>query len=73
MTGMSDNDYRQVLNELESLLRETAATLQHFEETGMDEQLHEDYQKLLSIQAEALREQQIYLDALRQDSPGWLH
>ncbi|WP_462321408.1 hypothetical protein [Halochromatium sp.] len=73
MTGMSDDDYRHLLNELESLLRETAETLQRFEETGMDEQLHEDYQKLLTIQAEAQREQQIYLDALRHHPPGQLH
>lgn len=72
MTGMSDNDYRQVLSELETLLQETAATLQRFVETGMDQELPEDYQKLLSIQAEALREQQVYLDALQHD-PDRLH
>lgn len=73
MNGMSDDEYRQVLSELESLLRETAETLQRFIETGMDEQLDEDYQKLLTIQAEALREQQVYLNALRHDPPGRLH
>lgn len=73
MSGMSDNEHRQVLRELESLLRETSEMLQRFVETGMDEQLNENYQKLLSIQAEALREQQIYLDALSRDLPERLH
>lgn len=73
MSEMSDNDYRQVLNELERLLQETAKTLQRFVETGMDERLQEDYQKLLEIQAEALREHQIYLNALRDDPPDRLH
>lgn len=67
MTGMSDSDYRHVLNELESLLQETAETLERFVETGMDQELPEDYQKLLAIQAEALHEQQVYLNALRQE------
>lgn len=72
MTGMSDNDYRQVLSELERLLQDTAETLQRFEETGMDQELAEDYETLLAIQAEALREQQVYLDALRHE-PDRLH
>ncbi|MBK5941910.1 hypothetical protein CCR96_22235 [Halochromatium roseum] len=72
MTGMSDSDYRHVLNELESLLRDTAETLERFVETGMDQELPEDYQKLLAIQAEALHEQQVYLNALRQE-PEYRH
>jgi|GEM_PF-5981156 len=67
MTGMSDSDYRYILNELESLLEETAETLARFHETGMDEILREDYQKLLEIQAKALREHETYLNALRQE------
>ncbi|WP_201223902.1 hypothetical protein [Halochromatium roseum] len=69
---MSDSDYRHVLNELESLLRDTAETLERFVETGMDQELPEDYQKLLAIQAEALHEQQVYLNALRQE-PEYRH
>lgn len=72
MTEMSDDDYRQVLSELETLLQDTAETLQRFVETGMDQELPEDYQKLLRIQAEALHEQQVYLDALRHE-PDRLH
>ncbi|NEX16620.1 MAG: hypothetical protein C1943_08330 [Halochromatium sp.] len=67
MTGMSDSDYRYILNELESLLEETAETLERFHETGMDEILRDDYQKLLEIQAKALREHERYLNALRQE------
>lgn len=66
MTGMSDSDYRHLLNELESLLQDTAETLRRFEDTGMDERMPEDYQTLLAIQVEARREQQNYLRALRQ-------
>ncbi len=66
MTGMSDSDYRHLLNELESLLEDTAEMLQRFEDSGMDERMPEDYQTLLAIQAKALQEQQSYLQALRQ-------
>ncbi|MEA3640931.1 MAG: hypothetical protein VBE63_13430 [Lamprobacter sp.] len=67
MTGMSESDYRHILNELESLLQETAETIEGFLDTGMDQALPDDYQKLLDIQAVALREQAFYLNALRQE------
>jgi hypothetical protein len=63
---MSDSDYRHLLNELESLLEDTAETLERFQQTGMDQVLTDDYQRLLAIQAEALQQHQHYLDALRQ-------
>jgi hypothetical protein len=72
VTRLGDSDHRHVLDELESLLRETAKTLERFQSTGMDQVLPDDYQKLLVIQAEALREQQVHLSALR-DHPSRRH
>jgi len=46
---MTPDDHQRVIDELQTLIDETQHMLTRFEALGMDEELAEDYEKLLTI------------------------
>lgn len=55
------SDYHQhVINELQKVIDDTQATLTRFEEAGMDEEMPADYEKLLRILDEAIKQQRAH-------------
>ncbi|QOR39203.1 hypothetical protein HNO52_12270 [Billgrantia diversa] len=54
---MTEDEHQQVISQLESVICETRETLAAFEVTGMDEQMPEDYDKLLTILDQSVKQQ----------------
>ncbi|QJQ99844.1 hypothetical protein [Halomonas sp. PGE1] len=54
---MTENQHQQIIDELQTVLDDTRATMERFEATGMDEQMPEDYDKLLKILDDAVKQQ----------------
>ena len=46
---MTADEHQQVIDELQVVIDDTQHTIERFEATGMDEQMPEDYEKLLDI------------------------
>ncbi len=61
---MTDDDHQRVINELQQVIDDTQATLTRFEETGMDEEMPADYDKLLTILDDAITQQREHTQAL---------
>lgn len=62
--SMTTNEYEQVIDDLENLIAETRATLVRFEDSGMDEKIPADYQRLHDIYAKAVNDQRAYTLAI---------
>ncbi|MGA4493721.1 hypothetical protein [Vreelandella venusta] len=54
---MTSDDHQHVINELQKVIDDTQATLQRFEDTGMDKEMPVDYEKLLDILDGAVEQQ----------------
>ncbi|MBR2514864.1 MAG: hypothetical protein IKE45_12820 [Halomonas sp.] len=54
---MTNDEQQHVIDELQALINDTQATLKRFEDTGMDEQMLEDYDKLLEVLDNAIKQQ----------------
>ena len=54
---MTDDEHQQVINELQKVIADTQAILSRFEATGMDDEMREDYDKLLGILDDAAKQQ----------------
>lgn len=54
---MTVDDHQRVIDELQAVLDDTRATMERFEAIGMDEQMPEDYDKLLDILDNAVKQQ----------------
>ncbi|EWH02989.1 hypothetical protein [Halomonas sp. BC04] len=54
---MNESDYQRVIDELQAVIEDTQRTIERFEATGMDEQMTEDYEKLLSILDDSVKQQ----------------
>ena len=54
---MNETDHQRVINELQAVIDDTQHTLGRFDATGMDEQMPEDYAKLLDILDDAVKQQ----------------
>tara|TARA_R100000988_G_C3933912_1_gene132816 strand:+ start:167 stop:358 length:192 start_codon:yes stop_codon:yes gene_type:complete len=61
---MTDDDHQRVINELQQVIDDTQATLTRFEATGMDEEMPVDYDKLLTILDDAIKQQREHTQAL---------
>ncbi|MDP3534589.1 MAG: hypothetical protein Q8S08_04255 [Halomonas sp.] len=61
---MTPDDHQRVIDELQTLIEETQQTLTRFEATGMDEELAADYEKLLEILDNAIKQQREQTKAL---------
>lgn len=70
---MTVDEHQQVIDELQTVLDDTRATMERFEAIGMDEQMSEDYDKLLDILDNAVKQQREHtlamLDAMPFGSP----
>ena len=55
--AMNETDHQRVINELQAVIDDTQHTLDRFEATGMDEQMPDDYEKLLIILNDAVKQQ----------------
>lgn len=54
---MKSGEIQQLINELQGVIDDTQKTINRFEEAGMDEQMPEDYDKLLEILGDAVTQQ----------------
>lgn len=54
---MTDEEQQQVIDELQKVIDETQQTIGRFEATDMDEQMPEDYEKLLAMLDDAVKQQ----------------
>lgn len=54
---MTPEEHEHVINELQTVIDETQATLKRFEESGMEGNMPEDYEKLLAILDDAVKQQ----------------
>lgn len=54
---MNEADYQRVIDELQAVIDDTQQTIDRFETTGMDEQMPEDYDKLLTILDVSVKQQ----------------
>ncbi|RAR64593.1 hypothetical protein BCL93_101415 [Onishia taeanensis] len=61
---MRESDYQRVIDELEKLIQGTKQLIERFDSTGMDEEMQEDYDKLLTIYDQAIKDQAHYTQAM---------
>lgn len=61
---MTPDDHQRVINELQKLVDETQLTLTRFKETGMDEDMPEDFEKLLEILDGAIKRQRAHTNEM---------
>lgn len=54
---MTPEEYEHVIDELQSVIDETHATLKRFEKTGMNDEMPKDYETLLAILDNAVKQQ----------------
>jgi len=61
---MNETDYQRVINELQTVIDDTQHTLDRFEASGMDTQMLEDYETLLVILDNAVKQQRAHTLAM---------
>lgn len=61
---MTPEEYEHVIDELQSVIDETQATLKRFEKTGMDSEMPKDYQALLDILDDAIKQQRAHTQGM---------
>lgn len=61
---MTHQEHQRVIDELQVVIDDTQATLKRFEETGMDEDMPEDYGKLLTVLNDAVKQQREHTVAM---------
>ncbi|AIA73872.1 hypothetical protein FF32_03190 [Halomonas campaniensis] len=54
---MTNEEQQHVIDELQTVIADTQATLQRFEDIGMDKEMPKDYEKLLDILDGAVKQQ----------------
>lgn len=64
---ISAADHQHIVNELQTLIDDTQHTLNRFEATGMDQQMPEDYETLLAILDDAVKQQRRHTLAMLDD------
>ncbi|WP_302139196.1 hypothetical protein [Halomonas alkalicola] len=61
---MTVDEHQKVIDELQGVIDDTQHTIDRFEATGMDEQMPEDYDKLLEILDDAVTQQRAHTLAM---------
>ncbi|MDR5887788.1 MULTISPECIES: hypothetical protein [Halomonadaceae] len=61
---MSPDEHQRVAQELESLIRDTQATIERAENHGLDQTSPEDFQALLDIVDSAVKQQREHTQAM---------
>jgi len=54
---MTPDEHQKVIDELQVVIDDTQHTIDRFEATGMDKQIPEDYEKLMTILDDAVKQQ----------------
>jgi len=54
---MTPDDHQRVIDELQAVIEDTQRTIDRFDATGMQEEMADDYEKLLSIVDDAVTQQ----------------
>ncbi|NYS59728.1 hypothetical protein [Vreelandella salicampi] len=54
---MTPDEHEHVIDELQAVIDDTQATLKRFENTSMEDEMPEDYEKLLTILDDAVKQQ----------------
>lgn len=54
---MTVDDHQQVIDELQAVIDDTQSIIERFEATAMEAEMREDYEKLLGILDEAVKQQ----------------
>lgn len=54
---MTHEEHQRVIDELQVVIDDSQATLKRFENTGMEDEMLEDYGKLLAILDDAVKQQ----------------
>ncbi len=67
---MTEHDYQRIIDALQDLIDETQSTLERFETAGMDEKMSEDYEKLLDILDQAVKQQREHTLAMLEGEAG---
>lgn len=67
---MGEADYQRIIDALQALIDETQSTLERFETSGMDEKMSEDYEKLLDILDQAVKQQRGHTLAMLEGEAG---
>ncbi|MYL23442.1 hypothetical protein GLV89_06525 [Halomonas alkaliantarctica] len=61
---MTPDEHQHVIDELQAVIDETQQTIERFEHTGMDAEMPEDYEKLLAILDDAVKQQREHTQAM---------
>jgi len=61
---MRIENHQKITDELQGVIDDTQYTIDRFEDTGMDEQIPEDYEKLLDILDDAVKQQRAHTLAI---------
>lgn len=61
---MTADEHKRVIDELQALIDDTQQTLKRFEATGINEEMTEDYEKLLDILDSAVKQQREHTQAM---------
>lgn len=54
---MTNEEHQTVIDELQALIGDTQHTIDRFEKSGMEDEMREDYEKLLAILDDAVKQQ----------------
>ncbi|WP_040241372.1 hypothetical protein [Chromohalobacter japonicus] len=58
---MNHTEYQRVVEELNTLITDTRQLIARFEDTGMDNEMPDDYTRLELMVSEALKQQRHYM------------
>tara|TARA_R110002049_G_scaffold102718_1_gene248472 strand:+ start:16912 stop:17106 length:195 start_codon:yes stop_codon:yes gene_type:complete len=61
---MTPDDHQHVIDELQAVIDETQQTLKRFEVSGMIEKMPEDYDKLLAILDNSIKQQRAHTQGM---------
>lgn len=61
---MTPDEHQRVIDALQELIDETHSTLERFETSGMEEKMAEDYEMLLHILDQAVKQQRSHTLAM---------
>lgn len=64
---MTNEEHQRVIDELQEVIDDTQATLQRFENTGMEVDMPADYEALLTILDTAIKQQRDHTQAILED------
>lgn len=61
---MTPADHQRIINELQTVINDTQRTLTRFEQAGMEQEMPDDYARLLAILDDAVTRQREHTHAM---------